>query len=170
MKLRKLTVNLDQLMQAGQIPPALASELFDLLGRRRVEALGRGWPDIPEAVFCSEAGTPLDERNVSRVWERVRRRARKLGIRPLRLHCARHTWATQALYAGKSIRWVADQLGHSDPALTLRVYAHAMREEETDLSFADFGGPGRPFCEAAPRVKRLIAFRWYPADFFLLAA
>lgn len=36
------------------------------------------------------------------------------------------------------MRWVADQLGHADPALTMRVYAHAMREEETDLSFADF--------------------------------
>ncbi len=45
-----------------------------------------------------------------------------------------------ALGAGKSVRWVADQLGHSDPALTLRVYAHAMREEETDLSFAEFAG------------------------------
>ncbi len=46
--------------------------------------------------------------------------------------------------AGKSVRWVADQLGHADPALTLRVYAHAMREEEPDLSLAEFGGPGRP--------------------------
>ena len=55
---------------------------------------------------------------------------------------------------------MADVLGHADPALTLRIYAHAMREEETDLSFADFGaaggrtakrddvvreGPGRPY-------------------------
>jgi len=37
--------------------------------------------------------------------------------------------------------------------LTLKTYAHAIREEEADLSFADFegeGGPRRPFCEAAP--------------------
>jgi site-specific recombinase XerD len=52
----------------------------------------------------------------------------------------RHTWATFALQAGKSIRWVAHVLGHADPALTLRVYAHAMREEETDLRFAEFPG------------------------------
>jgi len=32
------------------------------------------------------------------------------------------------------VRWVADQLGHKDPALTLRVYTHAMREEETGWS------------------------------------
>jgi hypothetical protein len=30
------------------------------------------------------------------------------------------------------------------------VYAHAMHDEETDLSFAEFGSPGRPSYEAAP--------------------
>ena len=40
--------------------------------------------------------------------------------------------------SGKSVRWVADQLGHSTPMLTLRTYAHAMREEEADLGFANF--------------------------------
>ena len=48
-----------------------------------------------------------------------------------------------ALRAGKSVRWVADVLGHADPSLTLRVYAHALREEENDLSFLDFDGAGR---------------------------
>ena len=28
--------------------------------------------------------------------------------------------------------------GHSSPMLTLKTYAHAMREEEVDLSFAEF--------------------------------
>ncbi len=45
--------------------------------------------------------------------------------------------------SGKSVRWVASQLGHASPELTLRVYAHAMREEEADLSFLDFGGTKR---------------------------
>jgi len=112
----------------------LASVLFDLLAERRREAMHLGWPSIPEWVFCSEVGTPLDERNVLRFWERVRRRAHKLGVRPLRLHAARHTFATLALQAGKSVRWVADQLGHADPALTLRVYAHSLPTEGGDLS------------------------------------
>ena len=47
------------------------------------------------------------------------------------------------------MRWVADQLGHSDPSLTLRVYSHVIRDEETDLGFLDFG-PGRPY--TAPDV------------------
>ena len=36
-----------------------------------------------------------------------------------------------------------------NPAMTLRVYAHALREEEGDLSFADFGSSERPY--TAPR-------------------
>ncbi len=131
------------------MPETLASELFDLLAERRREALARGWADTPPWIFCSEAGTAWEERNFERVWYRLRRRAQKAGVRPLKLHTTRHTWATLALQAGKSVRWVADQLGHADPALTLRVYAHAMREEEQDLSFAEFGGPGRPY--TAPR-------------------
>ncbi len=57
------------------------------------------------------------------------------------------------LHVGRNIRWVADQLGHSDPALTLRVYAHAMRNEETDLSFAEFGSPGQPLA-TKPNLKK----------------
>ena len=119
--------------------PSLASVLFDLLAERRREGMRQGWPEIPEWVFCSEAGTALDERNVGRMWDRIRRRAQKFGVRPLRLHAARHTFATLALQAGKSVRWVADQLGHADPALTLRVYAHALPSEAGDLAFVDFG-------------------------------
>ncbi len=58
-------------------------------------------------------------------------------------HDARHTFASLALAAGKSLRWVAQQLDHANPELTLRVYAHELREEETDLSFLDFGGTKR---------------------------
>jgi integrase len=137
--------------KARRVPvtPTLAETLFDLLAERRREALRRGWAEIPEWVFCSETGTCLEPRNVERVWQRVRRRAQKCGIRPLKLHSTRHSWASWALEAGKSVRWVADVLGHADPSLTLRVYAHAMREAESDLSFADLGGLRRPY--TAPR-------------------
>jgi hypothetical protein len=125
------------------LSPALSQTLRDLLSRRRIECLGRGWREVPELVFCSQSRGPLDERNVTRAWNRLRRKAQAQGVRPLRLHDARHTFASLALASGKSIRWVAAQLGHANPALTLRVYAHAMREEETDLGFLDFGGTRR---------------------------
>ncbi len=125
------------------LSPALAEILRELLKERRRGCLRRGWAEIPEWVFCSETGGILDGRNLIRTWHRVRRKAQKEGVRPLRLHDARHTFASLAMAAGKSVRWVASQLGHSNPELTLRVYAHALREEETDLSFLDFGGTRR---------------------------
>ncbi len=132
--------------------PALAALLLDLLGQRRRELLTHGWGTVPEWVFPSQAGGLHDQDNFERTWRRVRRRAQNLGVRPLRLHCARHTWASLALAAGKSVRWVAEQLGHADPALTLRIYAHVIPDEEPDLSFLDFGGgPGRPY--TAPLSK-----------------
>jgi integrase len=142
--LRQITAPKSGRRRVIAMTPTLGSALFDLLAARRLEAFQRGWREVPEWVFCSSDGGSWDERHFSRVWERLRRRARREGIRALKLHATRHTWATLALQAGKSVRWVADQLGHADPALTMRVYAHAMREEEHDLSFADFGGPGRP--------------------------
>ena len=76
------------------------------------------------------------------------------------------------------------QLGHSDPALTLRVYTHALPTDPGDLGFVDFGtssglsfhGPGRP--QAAPRPDRdtvvlgddagNLASRRTPGDFVLI--
>jgi integrase len=125
------------------LPPALAAILRNLLTERRRGCLKGRWAEVPEFVFCSATGGLLDERNVTRSWQRLRRNAHKKGVRPLRLHDSRHTYASLALASGKSVRWVASQLGHSNPELTLRVYAHALREEETDLSFLDFGGTRR---------------------------
>ena len=125
------------------LSPALAQILRELLSERQRASLAGRWPEVPDFVFCTGKGGFLDEQNVGRSWRRLRRKAEAEGVRPLRLHDARHTFASLALAAGKSVRWVASQLGHSDPALTLRVYAHAMREEESDLSFLDFGGTKR---------------------------
>ena len=70
----------------------------------------------------------------------MRERAHLLhGVSPLRLHSTRHTFASQALEAGKSIRFVADQLGHADPGFTLRIYAHWIRTGLAEMDFAEFG-------------------------------
>jgi len=45
-----------------------------------------------------------------------------------RLHDLRHLHATTLLLAGVPVHVVAARLGHADPAVTLRVYAHVLRE------------------------------------------
>jgi integrase len=63
------------------------------------------------------------------------------------MHALRHFFASALLDAGESIKAVAEYLGHSDPAFTLRVYTHLMpgsqgraRRAIDDL----FDGPSGP--------------------------
>lgn len=44
------------------------------------------------------------------------------------VHALRHFYASALLDAGESVKAVAEWLGHSSPAFTLRVYAHLMPE------------------------------------------
>jgi len=68
----------------------------------------------------------------------------------------RHSFASLALAAGRSIRWVAEQLGHANPEFTLRVYAHALPVRDEDLAFADFAA-------SAPTASAPGSDRLYPA-------
>jgi integrase len=47
-----------------------------------------------------------------------------------RLHDLRHIHATTLLLSGVPVHVVAARLGHADPAITLRVYAHIIRSAE----------------------------------------
>ncbi|KUM80210.1 tyrosine-type recombinase/integrase [Streptomyces curacoi] len=42
------------------------------------------------------------------------------------MHALRHFYASALLDAGENIKAISEYMGHSDPALTLRVYAHLM--------------------------------------------
>jgi integrase len=53
-----------------------------------------------------------------------------------RLHDLRHWSATQMVAQGKDPRTVASRLGHSDPAITLRTYSHALEARDRDAAEA----------------------------------
>jgi integrase len=75
---------------------------------------------------------------------------RAAGIEPTRergMHALRHYFASMLLAAGMSIRDVAEYLGHSDPAFTLRVYTHLLPSSDRRARrvFDDlFDGLGAP--------------------------
>lgn len=62
-----------------------------------------------------------------------------------RLHDLRHLHATTLLLAGVPVHVVAARLGHADPAVTLRVYSHVLREHALGVGdiFALAVSPGR---------------------------
>jgi integrase len=50
------------------------------------------------------------------------------------IHELRHFSATTAIGAGVDVRTVAGRLGHADPGVTLRVYAHALEARDRELA------------------------------------
>jgi integrase len=51
-----------------------------------------------------------------------------------RLHDLRHLHATTLLLAGVPVHVVAARLGHADPSVTLRVYAHVIRDQVAEAA------------------------------------
>ncbi len=81
------------------------------------------WVD-PDLVFTTEVGTPLDPRNVTRLWQDMVGRL-DLGRR-VRFHDLRHTCASLLLAQGVEPRVVMETLGHSMIGTTLNIYGHVL--------------------------------------------
>ena len=124
----------------GRMAP-LAPSLVQVLGAELERQLRRqleGRP-APEWVFCSPEGKLYDERNFATAWRRIRARAQKQGVRPLKFHCTRHTFITWALEAGTAAKRVSEWVGASVAVLE-RHYAHVLPQGEIDLGFVEVGG------------------------------
>lgn len=74
-------------------------------------------------VFHNKYGGAIIPRNMERTWENVLKEAK---IEHKKFHALRHTHATQLLAAGVPLLEVSKRLGHSSPAITLKLYAHAI--------------------------------------------
>lgn len=75
---------------------------------------------------------PANPDRIGAWWRLARRRA---GVDPKwRLHDLRHWSASEALAAGHDVPAVANRLGHANPAMTLRVYAHALERADQALA------------------------------------
>ena len=97
-------------------------------------AAGSAWNDNGGLVFASRWGEPLYPDTVTALMTKLinqRNMADTPPVKPLthaRLHDLRHLHATTLLLAGVPVHVVAARLGHADPAVTLRVYSHVLRE------------------------------------------
>ena len=89
-------------------------------------------------VFTTGWGEPIYPDTVTSLMTKLIRAHNepKSGPRPkdqlphARLHDLRHLHATTLLLSGVPVHVVAARLGHADPAITLRVYAHVIRTAE----------------------------------------
>jgi integrase len=73
-------------------------------------------------VFVTEAGRPYDAANLrQRIFYRT---LTKAGIRRVRLHDLRHTYASLLIQQRESLAYVRDQIGHSSIKVTVDTYGH----------------------------------------------
>jgi len=89
---------------------------------RKKETLRRGWKQEPETLFFNEEGNPIDPDNM--LTRKYYKCLKKAGLRQIRFHDLRHTFASLHLQNGESLAYVRDQLGHSSIKITVDIYGH----------------------------------------------
>ena len=102
----------------------MMSQLARELRRLRLASPFSGDDDL---VFCSTTGKTIGHRNLTaRGLEKATRQA---GLERVTFHVLRHTFASILIAQGHDPVFVSRQLGHTNAAITLKVYAHLFDAE-----------------------------------------
>ena len=78
-------------------------------------------------VFVNHAGSLISRNNI--VKRNFKRTLKKAGLPDVRFHDLRHTWVSNMLALGASIKFIQHQLGHASIRTTLDTYGHLIIED-----------------------------------------
>lgn len=113
-------------------PKTQASRRRVLIPPHLQEELERDRGEREELVFARN-GKPLGDDYPTRYVLAPALRGAKIDKR-VTFHALRHSYAAWMLSEGESPQFVQAQLGHTDPAFTLRMYGHFMKEKHEELA------------------------------------
>ena len=82
-----------------------------------------------DLVFCRLDGQPLHRSNVLR--QGLYPALRRAGLRDANIKTLRHSYASGLIASGAPITELQHRLGHSNPAVTLKVYSHWFKDADT---------------------------------------
>ena len=105
------------------IPPSIVAELRTHW-RQQQElrlALGMGKAGSDDLVVPRPDGSPWPPDRLSTTWPKT---IARLKLPKVTLHALRHTHVSQLIAAGLDVVSVSRRIGHSNPTVTLTVYAH----------------------------------------------
>jgi integrase len=105
----------------GDLSRELTETLKALQIDRQLEAVMRGWENQPAWVFCDEQGVMLRHNTVRQTFHTLLKDA---GVRRIRFHDLRHTFASLLLQNNESLVYVKEQMGHSSIQVTVDLYGH----------------------------------------------
>lgn len=101
----------------------VGADVLDLLKRLRVK---QAESCISRWCFTQEGnGEPMHPQSPTRYFKKF---GERYGVKDFHPHKLRHSSASIAITSGADVVSVSERLGHSDTAVTLRMYAHANEE------------------------------------------
>ncbi len=98
------------------MPPSVKEALLELHKK--------AYSILPGTTFVfqhPEKEEPISQNTVRNVFKRT---AAKAGLRAIRIHDARHTYASLLLSSGTPVNYVKEQLAHSSISMTVDRYGH----------------------------------------------
>jgi integrase len=105
--------------EAGRRDVILIDHLRDEFQRRRRASDFAQGTDL---VFATSTGRTIGHRNLTR--RGLEKACARAGLSDVTFHVLRHTFASVLIGQGHDPVFVSSQLGHANPAITLRVYSH----------------------------------------------
>lgn len=118
--------------EAGRRTVSLPEQAVSVLGSYREmqdewrEQAGEKWRE-GAWVFTTESGKPLPHSSLQKSLQRL---CERLGIPNIGAHGLRHLHATLLLAEGLPVPAVSARLGHSNPQVTMAIYAHALPRQD----------------------------------------
>lgn len=122
----------------------IPAELRPILERRMAAAGPDGY------LFTSTTGKTL---LTSRVAVQVKRAATHVGAPSVHFHALRHFYVSSLLTAGVPVQDVAEVVGHGNPAITLRIYAHVIAGSRDRIADAVSSAVGRGISAGSPHLR-----------------
>jgi integrase len=89
-------------------------------------------PSNLDLMFPNEAGEPINYSNM--VNRHFLPALKGAGLPKIRFHELRHTYASLLIHQKENIKHIQNQLGHSNPMVTLNVYAHLMESRNHEAA------------------------------------
>jgi integrase len=87
---------------------------------RAIERAALSGQPFNDWVFPNRVGLPIDACHfINRTWHPL---LRKAGLRRIKFHSLRHTYASLLIMRGENLKYISEQLGHSSIQVTIDLY------------------------------------------------
>jgi integrase len=97
--------------------------------------LGAGRLPDDALLFGDINGDPPSPNAFSAAWSDFAA-SKQVNMPDVTFHALRHTHASQLIDAGVDIVTISKRLGHAKPDITLRIYAHLFRKDDSKAAAA----------------------------------